>query len=175
MKKKSAPIRNTNAAPKMVMSVKVVALSLKFAAIIVALVAFGYFITIAYTAILSPDQFKGTALQLFLKVMPIFATGFGAFVLERISKSIEKFEQEGLFASMILIAFTLLSAVYSTMFSGTISYLAILLYIVIAVGMIVLLMNEKKFKKDGSNSIVFFALISAVLTFMASFSLWVNL
>lgn len=171
MKKKSAPIRSTSATPKMVMSVKVVAISLKFAAIVAAILAFGYFITIAYSAILSPDKFSGTALQLLMKVMPIFATGFGAFVLERISKSIEKYEQEGLFASMILIAFTLLSAVYSTMFANTISYLAILLYILIAVGMIVLLMNQNKFKKDGSNSLVFFALISAVLTFLASFSL----
>jgi hypothetical protein len=153
----------------MVLSVQIVALSFKFAAILAAIAAFAYFISIVYSTIISPEILKGTLSELMAKAMPIFACGFGAFALERLSLALERLEQEGLFSAITLVTFSVLIGIYSSMLQGAMSFFAIPVYTLLGVVLVVLMINKDRFSKDGSNSLVYYTLITTVLGFLAAF------
>ena len=167
MKKKTASKKTSLG--KQYSNIKIIALSIKFLAILASISAFALFISVFYSTIISPEILKGTMAELLAKAMPIFATGFGAFTLERISCSLEKLEQEGLFSAITLITFTVLIGIYSSMFLGTMSYFAIPIYSLLGLVLVILISNKDKFTKDGNNTIVFLTLITAVLSFLAAF------
>jgi hypothetical protein len=167
MKKKTATKSPTTG--KLVMSVKVVALSFKFTAIISAIASFALFISIAYTSLSSPNFLTGTTAEVLAKLMPIFATGFGAFALERISSSLERLEQEGLFSAITMFTFIILIGIYGSILSGVMSFFVVPVAVLLALALVILVLNKDRFKKDGSNSLVYYTLITSVLAFLAAF------
>ena len=138
MKKKPAP-KNTNAI------IQSVAFTFKFLSIISAIFAFFFFISIAYSIISSSDVLSGSSFEILVKISPIFACALGAYVLQRISLAIEAHEQEGLFSSITLITFSLLITIYSSMFQGTMTVIAVPLYLIFGFLLAILIINKDKF------------------------------
>jgi hypothetical protein len=170
MKKKSAQkVTRKATAPKIQLDTKIVALSFQFLSIVFAVLTFFLFISVIYSAVISTEVLKTNSPEFMSRIIPIFAAGFGAFVLERISKSLERLEQEGLFAAVTIITFSVIIGFYSNVLQGTMSIFAIPVFAIIGVMLVILLLKKDIFTKDGNNSLVFFSLIYAILAFVSVF------